>query len=185
MFELAPEKWTMQGILRGFLVFGALIAGAGLVWTASTALFLIRSEQTTGVVVDVIATQNSRSPGERPHTEQVTSYYPVVKFRDSRGRSHQVKSSRAARSDHFKRGDQAGVYYDPKDPSRAFIQDAWILWFSPGVILGGGLIWVGFVGGVLLLIKRFDARVTEDKARFFSLLTSRTQANPGKDPETR
>jgi len=185
MFELAPEKWTMQGILWGFLAFGALIAGAGLVWTASTALFLIRSEKTTGVIVDVIATQSSRSPSERPHTEQVTSYYPVVKFRDSRGRSHQVKSSRAARSDHFKRGDETGVFYAPKDPSRAFIQDSWILWFSPGVILGGGLIWILFAGFVLLLLKRFDARHTEGKAQFFSQLVARRQTNPGKDPETR
>jgi hypothetical protein len=53
------------------------------------------------------------------------------------------------------------------------------------VILGGGLIWILFAGFMLLLIKRFDARLTEDKARFFSQLTSRTQANPGKDPETR
>jgi hypothetical protein len=185
MLELAPEKWTMQGVLWGFLAFGALIAGAGLVWTASTALFLIRAEKTTGVIVDIVATQSSRSPSEGPHANKVTSYYPVVKFSDSQGRSHQVKSSRAARSDHFKRGDEADVFYDAKDPSRAFIQDAWILWFSPGVILAAGLIWILFAGFILLMSKRFDAGLTEDKARFFSQLTSRTQANPGKDPETR
>ena len=185
MFELAPEKWTMQGILWGFLAFGALIAGAGLVWTASTALFLIRAEKTTGVIVDVVGILSSRKPGESQHAKQVISYYPVVKFHDSRGRSHQVKSSRAARSDHFKRGDEAGVFYDPKDPSQAFIQDTWILWFSPGVVLGGGLIWLLFAGFVQFMHNRFDARLTEDKARFFSQLTARRQTNPGKDPETR
>ena len=137
------------------------------------------------MIADIVATQSSRSPSEGPHANKVTSYYPVVKFSDSQGRSHQVKSSRAARSDHFKRGEEADVFYDAKDPSRAFIQDAWILWFSPGVILAGGLIWILFAGFILLMSKRFDAGLTEDKARFFSQLTARRQANPGKDPETR
>ena len=94
MFELAPEKWTMQGFLWGFLVFGALIAGTGLIWTTSTAWFLYSSEKTTGVIVDVIAIQSTRSPGEAPNTKQVTNYYPVVEFRDSKGVVQQSKSSR-------------------------------------------------------------------------------------------
>jgi hypothetical protein len=185
MFELAPEKWTMQGVLWGFLVFGALIAGAGLVWTASTALFLSRAEKTTGVIVDVVAIQSTRNPGESQHARQPTNYYPVVEFRDSTGRNHQVKSSRAARSDHFKRGDEAGVFYDPKAPSRAFIRDTWILWFNPGVILGGGLVWVLFVGAMLMMAQRFDSRLSEDKARFFNQRKARAEATPVKDPEAR
>jgi hypothetical protein len=185
MFELAPEKWTMQGVLWGFLAFGALIAGAGLVWTASTALFLIRAEKTTGVIVDVVAIQSTRKPGESQHARQPTNYYPVVEFRDSTSCSHQVKSARAARSDHFKRGDEVGVSYDLKDPSRAFIRDTWILWFNPGVILGGGLVWVLFVGGVLMIAQRFDSRLSDDKARFFEQQKTRAEATSDKDPETR
>ena len=181
MFELAPEKWTMQGILWGFFVFGALIAGAGLIWTVSTAWFLFSSEKTTGVIVDVIAIQSTRSPGEDPHTKQVTSYYPVVEFRDSRGVVQQSKSSRAARSDHFKRGDEAGVYYDAKDPTQAFIKDTWILWFAPGVILGGGLIWMLAVGGMQMLMKRFDAGFAQDKALFYSQVAAADPAKPDND----
>lgn len=179
MFELASEKWTMQGILQVFFGFGALIACAGLTWTSSTAWFLYRSEKTTGVIVDVIALQSTRNPGEDPLTEQVTSYYPVVEFRDSRGDVHQSKSSRAARSDHFKRGDEAVVYYDPKDPAQAFIQDTWMLWFTPGAVLGGGLIWMLAVWCMLMFIQRFDKGFAQDKARLFSKMAASGQAKPG------
>ncbi|OYW29860.1 MAG: hypothetical protein B7Z47_04300 [Chthoniobacter sp. 12-60-6] len=181
MFELAPEKWTMQGILWAFLVFGALFAGSGLIWTASTAWFLYSAEKTTGVIVDVIAVQSTRSPGEDPHTQQVTSYYPVVEFRDSRGVMQHSKSSRAARSDNFKRGDEVGVYYDSSDPAQAFIQDKWMLWFSPGVILGGGLIWMLAVWGMLILSKRFETRFTQEKALFYSQVASSDPAKSDND----
>ncbi|OYW75512.1 MAG: hypothetical protein B7Z37_13025 [Verrucomicrobia bacterium 12-59-8] len=181
MFELAPEKWTMQGYLWGFFVFGVLIAGAGLIWTANTAWFLYRSEKTTGVIVDVIAIQSTHTAGEDPQTKQVTSYYPVVEYRDSKGGVQQSKSSRAARSDHYKCGDEAVVYFDPKDPTQAFIQDTWILWFSPGVILGGGLIWILFVGCALIFTKRFDASFTQGKARFYSQVATSDPAKRSND----
>lgn len=185
MFELAPEKWTMQGILWGFFVFGALIAGAGLIWTASTAWFLYSSEKTTGVIVDVNAIQSTRSPGEEPLTKQVTSYYPVVEFRDSKGVVQQSKSSRAARSDHFKRGDGVGVYFDAKDPTQVFIQDRWMLWFAPGVILGSGLIWMLAVGGMMRFSKRFDAGFAQGKARFYSQAAASDPANSDNDSSNR
>ena len=185
MFELAPEKWTMQGILWGFFVFGALIAGAGLIWTASTAWFLYSSEKTTGVIVDVIAVQSTRSPGEEPLTKQVTSYYPVVEFRDSKGVVQQSKSSRAARSDHFKRGDGVGVYFDAKDPTQVFIQDRWMLWFAPGVILGSGLIWMLAVGGMMRFSNRFDAGFAQGKARFYSQAAASDPANSDNDSSNR
>ena len=185
MFELAPEKWTMQGILWGFFVFGALIAGAGLIWTASTAWFLYSSEKTTGVIVDVIAIQSTRSPGEEPLTKQVTSYYPVVEFRDSKGVVQQSKSSRAARSDHFKRGDGVGVYFDAKDPAQVFIKDAWMLWFAPGVIWGSGLIWMLAVGGMMRFSKRFDAGFAQGKARFYSQAAASDPANSDNDSSNR
>jgi hypothetical protein len=181
MFELAPEKWTMQGILWGFFVFGALIAGAGMIWAASTAWFLYGAEKTTGVIVDVIAIQSTRNPGEDPQTKQVTSYYPVVEYRDSRGVVQQSKSSRAARSDHYKRGDEVGIYYDPKDPAQAFIQDTWMLWFTPGVILGGGVIWMLAVWCMLIFSKRFDAGFAQGKARFYSQVAASDPAKRGND----
>lgn len=181
MMELAPEKWTMQGMLQGFFIFGALIAGAGLIWTASTAWFLYSSEKTTGVIVDVVAIQSTRSPGEDPLTQQVTSYYPVVEFRDSKGGVQQAKSSRAARSDLFKRGDEVGVYYDAKDPTQVFIKDAWMLWFAPGVILGGGLLWMLAVGGMMALSQRFDASFAQSKAQFYSQVAGSDPANSDND----
>lgn len=156
MLKLAPEQWTMHGILQGFFIFGALFALIGLLWTAYTAWFIFTSEKTTGLIVDVIAIQSTRSPRESPHAKQVTSCYPVVEFRDARGIVHRSQSSRAARSDHFKRGDEAAIYYAAKDPTQMFIQNTWMLWFSPGVILAGGLIWMLFVGGVIMLMKRFE-----------------------------
>lgn len=181
MFELAPEKWTMQGILWGFFVFGGLIAGAGLIWTASTAWFLYSSEKTTGVIVDVVGILSTRSPSESPQAKQVISYYPVVEFRDSRGVVQQFKSSRAARSDHFKRDDAVGVYYDAKDPAQAFIQNGWMLWFSPGVILAGGLIWMLAVGGMQMFMKRFDSGFAQGKARFYSQVAASDPAKADND----
>ena len=181
MLELNPEKWTMQGILWGFLVFGALIAGSGLIWTANTAWFLYRSEKTTGMIVDVIGILSTRSPSESPQAKQVISYYPVVEFRDARGSLHKSQSSRSARSDHFKRGDEVGVYYDARDPAQMFIENTWILWFSPGVILAGGLIWMLFAGGMLMLSKRFDASFTQSKAQFYGQVAASDPAKPEND----
>lgn len=181
MFELAPEKWTMQGMLQGFFIFGALIAGAGLIWTASTAWFLYSSEKTTGVIVDVIGILSTRSPSESPQAKQVISYYPVVEFRDAGGSVHKSQSSRAARSDHFKRGDEVGVYYDARDPAQMFIENTWILWFSPGVILGGGLIWMLAVGGLMILSQRFDASFAQSKAQFYSQVAASDPANSDND----
>ncbi len=185
MMELAPEKWTMQGILQGFFVFGALIAGAGLIWTVSTAWFLFSSEKTTGVIVDVVGIMSTRSPSESPQAKQVMSYYPVVEFRDARGSLHKSQSLRAARSDHFKRGDEVGVYYDAQDPAQMFIQNTWMLWFSPGVILGGGVIWMLAVGGMLMFVKRFDAGFTQSKARFYSQVAASDPAKPDNDSSRR
>ncbi len=185
MFELAPEKWTMQGILWGFIAFGGLIAGAGLIWTASTAKFLYGSEKTTGVIVDVVGILSKRSPGESPQANQVINYYPVVEFRDARGSLHKAQSSRAARSDHFKRGDEVGVFYDAQDPAQMFIENTWILWFSPGVILAGGLIWMLFAGGMLMLSKRFDASFTQSKAQFYSQVAASDPAKPDNDSSHR
>ncbi|MDI1312880.1 DUF3592 domain-containing protein [Prosthecobacter sp.] len=185
MFELDPEKWTMQGILWGFFVFGALIAGVGLIWGVSTAWFLYSAEKASGVIVDVVAIRSTRSPGESQHAKQVTSYYPVVEFRDSRGVVNQAKSSRAARSDHFKRGDEAVVYYDAENPEQAFIQDTWMLWFAPGVILGGGLIWMLAVWGMLIFMKRFDDGFTQAKARFYSQVAAADPAKPDNDSSRR
>lgn len=181
MFELAPEKWTMQGILWGFFVFGALIAGAGLIWTASTARFLYGSEKTTGVIADVVGILSTRSPSESPQAKQVISYYPVVEFRDARGSVHKAQSSRAARSDHFKRGDEVGVYYDSQDPALMFIENTWMLWFSPGVILAGGLFWMIAVGGMMMLSKRFEVGFAQDKARFYSQVAASDPAKPAND----
>ncbi|WP_397382697.1 DUF3592 domain-containing protein [Prosthecobacter sp.] len=185
MFELAPEKWTMQGILWGFFVFGGLIAGAGLIWTANTARFLYSSEKTTGVIVDVVGILSKRSPSESPQAKQVISYYPVVEFRDARGSLHKAQSSRAARSDHFKRGDEVGVYYDAQDPAEMFIENTWMLWFSPGVILGSGLIWMLAVGGMMILSKRFDASFAQSKARFYSQVAASDPEKPGNDSSHR
>jgi hypothetical protein len=178
MLAFEPEKWTLPGIARGFLVFGVLIAGSGLIWTAHTALFLSRSVKTQGVIVEVIATTSTRSPGERPGAIQSTNYYPVVEFWDTSGARHEVKSSRAARSDHYRRGDEVTVHYDPQDPEQAFIRDTWILWFSPGVILGAGLIWMTFVGVLLHFSKRFDARLAENKAQFFKQVIQSSSEQP-------
>lgn len=185
MMELAPEKWTMQGILSGFFVFGGLIAGAGLIWTVSTAWFLFSSEKTTGMIVDVVGILSTRSPSESPQAKQVMSYYPVVEFRDSKGVVQQSKSPRAARADHYKRGDEAVVYYDAKDPTQAFIKDTWMLWFAPGVVLGGGLIWMLFVGCMLTFMKRFEAGFTQGKAQFYSQVAASNPAKPDNDSSSR
>ncbi|MHB1078358.1 MAG: DUF3592 domain-containing protein [Prosthecobacter sp.] len=185
MMELAPEKWTMQGILQGFFVFGALVASAGLIWTVSTAWFLFSSEKTTGVIVDVVGILSTRSPSESPQAKQVISYYPVVEFRDSKGAVQQSKSSRAARSDHLKRGDAVEVYYDPKDPAQAFIRDRWMLWFAPGVVLGGGVVWMLFVGCMMMFVKRFDAGFAQGKARFYNQVAASDPAKPDNDSSRR
>lgn len=176
MLAFEPEKWTPQGVAWGFLIIGALIAGSGLIWTAHTALFLSRSEKIQGEIVEVIAITSTRSPSERAGAIQPTNYYPVVGFTASSGKRHEVKSSRAARTDHYRQGDEVTVHYDPRDPTQAFIRDAWILWFSPGVLLGAGLIWMTFVGVLLHFSQRFDTRFTEDKARFLQQATQPPQA---------
>lgn len=178
MLALSPEKWTPVGFVWGFVIVGGLISAAGLIWIAHTAWFLSRATQTTGVVVAVTAINSTRNPGDDSSDKQVTSYYPVVEYHSTAGGKHRLQSTRAARSNQFKIGDEVGVYHHPTKPAQALLRDPWMLWFSPGVILAGGLIWLLMAGGALLLVKKFDTNMDRDRDGFLRRVSAAAQRKP-------
>ena len=81
-------------------------------------------------------------------SESGTTYKAVVSFRDSRGKTWEVKDNISyGSSPSFKTGTVLGVYYDPDDPERFVIDD---FWHNMGIAIaffGFGAVFIGF--GVL------------------------------------
>lgn len=177
MISLSPDKWTPAGFVWGFIIIGALIFAAGLIWTGYTAWFLIRATQTTGVVVSVTGIHSTRSPGDSLTDKQVTSYYPVVEYHSPAGGTHRGQSTRAARSAHFSIGDEVRVYHHPARPDQFLLHDPWMLWFTPGILLAGGLFWLLFSGGALSLVKKFETDLGQGRDLFLQQVKAAAQKN--------
>src|ERR1041385_5488947 len=77
-----------------FVLFGAATLVGGVSKAFETRAFLARSAAAGGVVVDVdeVAEQRTRGTGNSRHTEEVTVYYPVVRFTAADGRAVQFTS---------------------------------------------------------------------------------------------
>ncbi len=113
--------------------------------------FVARASRTTGTVVELRF---------RPSSDG-GSYYPIFKFSDARGETHNVSSQVGSRPASRRVGDVVPVLYDPADPAHARM--AGFFQLHVGSFITGllGLIFGGIGFGWLFLARRSDALAEE------------------------
>jgi len=137
-------------VFVAFVLFGTATLVGGVYKAFELRAFLARSAAADGVVVDVdeVAEQRTRGTGNSSHTEEVTVYYPVVRFTAADGRAVQFTSDVGADdSPDYRVGDAVRVRYDPSNPAQAKLDSLVGLW-SPAV---GSIIF-----GLVVLVRTFS-----------------------------
>ncbi|MGH1469067.1 MAG: DUF3592 domain-containing protein [Bdellovibrionales bacterium] len=122
-----------------FFIIGLALSGGAFFAATVTQDFLNSSQQATGVVVNIDSHLSRSSEGV--HT---TMYSPVIKFKDSFGKTTTFKNNLSSSSNSYRIGDFVEVLYIPENPSKARVKSFMSLWFTSLVL--------GFIGGVCSLI---------------------------------
>lgn len=144
METLAAEDAGSTLLLLGliFLGVGAPMFGVAVFLFFRTRRFLETAVDTTGTIVDLIASRSS---------EGGTVYRAVVAFKTAEGRDVQWTESMASNPPAGQPGDEVPVKYDPTNPEEARIAKPFRLWFLPGLLgLLGALF--GGLGAVFTVI---------------------------------
>lgn len=107
-----------------------------------TRRFLETAADTTGVIVDLIASRSS---------EGGTTYKAVVDFQTADGRMIRWTETMSSSPAAGQPGDQLPMKYDPDNPEDARIAKPFRMWFLPVFFLGMGIIFGG-IGAVLAVL---------------------------------
>jgi len=138
-------------ILAIFLVAGLAATAGGIYFAIKRTEFLHTAATGYGVVVDFHRKTSSSDNGTS------TVYYPVVEYTpESAG-----ADSRTVRFEHdigtshpsYRRGDEVQVLYSPDDPAEAIIDEGWMNYFGPLLMVALGLIFT-IVGASLIMKQR-------------------------------
>jgi hypothetical protein len=176
---MKPRSWVVFPSLRGVLIAiqvgllvlslaGAIALVAGMKGLVDARRFVAKAATTSGVVVDVtqaVQQVQKRSANGDWYYEDVTVFYPVVRFVTARGQAVQFRASEGS-SDPFAYGvgDSLGVLYDPANPQVARL-DTWTSRWGDSI----GLVLVGLVlvvlGTVGLWLLRSRGRVSRRAAQ--------------------
>jgi hypothetical protein len=125
-------KWMVLVIFGG-MGLTALIGG--LAWGAKRIFLYKNGVAATGVVVETYQSSSTDSDG---HSS--VSYYPVVEFRTSDGRTCRFKGSTGSSSPDFEDGAVVKLRYNPSDPNEAQLTNFSQFWLGPVAITAAGLI---------------------------------------------
>lgn len=146
-----------------------LIRGLGWFLVASSAICLTASA-VSGILTWRFVASATRARGtvikvvERQSPDSGTMFHPVVRFRDSVGKEHEIFSSVGAYPPSYSAGEPVTMIYAKARPEEAIIDGFWYVWLVPAVL---GII--GFshavVAAVLLALDKW--------------LRSRRKATPG------
>lgn len=130
---IKPIGWLM--ILSGFVPFSI-----GLYSFLSNRTFVARAVMTQAVVTRI----------HREGSMVSSSGYPVFRFTDRQGRTHEVRSGVGSDPPDYRVGDRIAVLYDPDDPQTARVDS--LLYRYLGAFVGGGLAFGAFASGVLVVL---------------------------------
>lgn len=119
-----------------FFVVGSIFLGLGLFLYSGEADLEESGIAAQGTVVKMVRSDSSRNSH---------SYFPVVRFEDTQGVEHTVKSSCSASG--LQVGDTVSLRYSPENPQELAIgeDDSWLLYVFI-IILGGVAQLLGLVG---------------------------------------
>ena len=144
-------------LLSLFLIIGLGACAGGIYLAGKRSDFLASAIPTDGTVISFHRTSSSSNG----HTS--TSYYPVVRYTPI-GQSTSITFEHDIGSSHpsFARGDKVKVLYAPDDPHHAIIDQGWLNWFGPMMLIGIGGIF-SLLGGSTLWKRRSARRPDSNK----------------------
>jgi uncharacterized protein YxeA len=122
-----------------FLIIGIGLCSGGVIYANKRAEFLHTALSSQGTVIS-LKSETSHSDGKT-----TVVYYPVVRYTPP-GKSTSITFKHNIGSSHpsFSRGDIVQVLYVPNDPHNAIIDQGWLNWLVPIIMIG--------IGGVFCLV---------------------------------
>ncbi|MEO6095601.1 MAG: DUF3592 domain-containing protein [Fibrobacteria bacterium] len=139
---MKPDK-TIRIIEIVFSIIGAVCAMAAVGTFGTQAKFIKTAEQLTGVVVDNVASRNSKDDGY--------TYAPVVEYSGMDGTLHRFTAGVSSSPPSFEVGERVSVLVS-KDGTKPSIDNFGQLWFLP-LFLGGFAFVFGGIGGGMMTFR--------------------------------
>lgn len=152
MPETAGKKWTPQRLVQAFRWCAVVVTLAGILWSANTALFLLRAKTTDATVVDwdVVTSKSRDSSGM---SVSHSFWHAIVQLRDDSGTLHRARSPRGLNERRWEPGTQVPVCYEAQNPTSIFIRDMFDIWFPPAIITTTGVLALLTTSAVLMLLE--------------------------------
>ncbi|HEY1052787.1 MAG TPA: DUF3592 domain-containing protein [Prosthecobacter sp.] len=147
------KPWTPQRIVQMLRWSAVVVTLAGVLWSASTALFIVRAETTEATVVEwdvVVSKSRSKTNGM---SEEHSFWHAIVELQDEHGTVHRARSPRGLNQRRWEPGSLVPVYYDAKNPASIFIRDPFDIWFPPAIITVAGVLALLTTSLVLMLLQ--------------------------------
>ena len=146
-------------ILLIFLVVGLSVASGGIYLGMKRTEFLQTTATGYGIIVDFNSKTSSSDNGTS------TVYYPVVEYSPESAAlaqrkirfQHDIGTSHPS----YRRGEEVKVLYSPQDPNKAIIDQGWMNYFGPLLMVALGLIFT--IVGASLMIKQRRQKAEESK----------------------
>ena len=149
-----PRKWAESYIAAVYMMIAGLgLVGAGVWFTADTAIFLSKAGRVAGTVVSIEKVRGAKG---------TPLYYPMVRYQPAEiGELVMFKSRPGLWPSPFAVGDKVTVACAPDDPASARVVSFWTLWFLPAcmILLGTGSMIAGL--STLAMRRREQTRASE------------------------
>lgn len=154
MPQTPGKPWTAQRIVQMFRWCAVMVTLAGVLWSANTALFILRAETTDATLVAWDVRESKGRNSSTGMSETHSFWHAIVELRDEFGAVHRARSPRgfgkkSLEDGVWELGSKVPVYYAPKDPTSIFIRQAFEIWFPPGIITTMGVL--GLLGTTMVL----------------------------------
>ncbi len=148
-----PGFWGW--VLVVLMLAGAFFIAMGVREFVTTQRFLAKASAADGVVVkvDKVVDHQWTGSGDRQRYEEVTLYYPVVRFVTASGQVVQYTDDLGEDPPAYQVGDSVRVLYDPANPQKARLDTSLSRWLDAAVPTIIGLV-ILVVSVVILLFSR-------------------------------
>lgn len=169
MPQTPGRPWTAQRIVQTFRWCAVVVTLVGVLWSANTALFILRAETTDATLVAWDVRESKGRNSSTGMSETHSFWHAIVELRDEFGTVHRARSPRgfgrkSLENGVWELGRKVPVYYDPKDPTSVFIRHAFEIWFPPGVITPMGVLGLLCTTLVLMFLKKQERKTAEEVA---------------------